>query len=223
MAEEHKPEQPAAPQPTVVVVQQAAPAPEPKKDEKKDAYEFSIAGFKLKLNSKLLAMAIPVATTLGGAAWGAFEFYQDYLNMKKKIAAYVAPDLTEFNKRLAVIEETSAKNMKAIEESSSQTAEYTKDIKNDLKGDIRRLEGVVESVERDSKSNQRETDKAVQDARKDMRETKSDIDKLARQMEKDNAQQNKELQRYVEGEVKSVRKELDDKIKKALDNPLANK
>ena len=108
------------------------------------------------------------------------------------------------------------------------------DIKNDLKSDIRRLETVVESVERDSKVAQRDTDKSVQDARKDVRETKQEVDKITRQLEKDTTQQNKELQRQVDGavrqlqkeneqEIKQLRRELDDKIKKALDNPLANK
>jgi hypothetical protein len=141
-------------------------------EEKKEAYEFSIAGFKLKLNSAFLAMAIPIATTVGGAMWGAFEFYKDYTDMKTKIQKYVAPDLSAFDKRLAVIEENSQK-----------TTDYTRDIKNDIKQDLRRLEVVVEQVERTTKQSQRDT----------------------------------------ENEVRQLRKEIDNKIQKALDNPLANK
>jgi hypothetical protein len=141
-------------------------------EEKKEAYEFSIAGFKLKLNSAFLAMAIPIATTVGGAMWGAFEFYKDYTDMKVKIQKYVAPDLSAFDKRLAVIEENSQK-----------TTDYTRDIKNDIKQDLRRLEIVVEQVERASKQSQRDT----------------------------------------ENEVRQLRKDIDNKIQKALDNPLANK
>jgi hypothetical protein len=139
-------------------------------EEKKEAYEFSIAGFKLKLNSAFLAMAIPIATTVGGAMWGAFEFYKDYTDMKVKIQKYVAPDLSTFDKRLAVIEENSQK-----------TTDYTRDIKNDLKQDLRRLEVVVEQVERTSKQAQRDS----------------------------------------ENDVRQLRKEIDSKIQKALDNPLA--
>ena len=139
-------------------------------EEKKEAYEFSIAGFKLKLNSTFLAMAIPIATTVGGAMWGAFEFYKDYTDMKVKIQKYVAPDLSAFDKRLAVIEENSQK-----------TTDYTRDIKNDLKQDLRRLEVVVEQVERTTKQAQRDS----------------------------------------ENDVRQLRKEIDSKIQKALDNPLA--
>ena len=139
-------------------------------EEKKEAYEFSVAGFKLKLNSAFLAMAIPIATTVGGAMWGAFEFYKDYTDMKVKIQKYVAPDLSTFDKRLAVMEENSQK-----------TTDYTRDIKNDLKQDLRRLEVVVEQVERTSKQAQRDS----------------------------------------ENDVRQLRKEIDSKIQKALDNPLA--
>lgn len=181
----------------------------------------SIGGYAFT-PAKLMIAATIVSTVLGGL-YGAFEVYKDYMDMKDKIANYVTPDLGEIYKKLEV-----------LEASTDKTVEYSQDIKNDLKSDIRRLENVVESVERDSKTAQRETDKSVQDARKDVRETKQEVDKITRQLEKDTATQNKELQRQVESavrqlqkeneaEIKQLRRELDDKIKKALDNPLANK
>jgi len=192
----------------------------------------SIGGYAFT-PAKLMIAATIVSTVLGGL-YGAFEVYKDYMDMKQKIADYVTPDLGEVYKKLEV-----------LEANTNKTVEYSQDIKNDLKADIRRLETVVESVERDSKVAQRDTDKSVQDARKDVRDTKQEVDKITRQLEKDTATQNKDLQRVVdastkelqknvdsavrqmqrenEQEIKQLRKELDDKIKKALDNPLANK
>lgn len=181
----------------------------------------SIGGYEFT-PAKLMVAFTLVSSALGGL-YGCFEVYKDYMGMKKKIAEYVAPDLSDLNKK-----------MELTQQNSEKTVQYTQDIKNDLKSDIRRLEGVVESVERDSKVAQRDTDKSVQDARKDVRDTKSEVDKITRQLEKDTATQNKELQRQVdaavrqlqrenEQEIKQLRRELDDKIKKALDNPLANK
>jgi hypothetical protein len=181
----------------------------------------SIGGYEFT-PAKLMVAATIASSVLGGL-YGCFEVYKDYMGMKKKIAEYVAPDLSELNKK-----------MELTQQNSEKTVQYTQDIKNDLKSDIRRLEGVVESVERDSKVAQRDTDKSVQDARKDVRETKQEVDKITRQLEKDTTTQNKELQKAVdsavrqmqrenEQEIKSLRRELDDKIKKALDNPLANK
>jgi hypothetical protein len=181
----------------------------------------SIGGYSFT-PAKLMIAGTIVSTILGGL-YGAFEVYKDYMDMKTKIEEYVAPDLSELNKKIEV-----------LEASTNKTVEYSQDIKNDLKNDIRRLESVVESVERDSKVAQRDTDKSVQDARKDVRDTKADVDKITRQLEKDTTQQNKELQRQVdsavrqlqkenESEIKQLRRELDDKIKKALDNPLSNR
>jgi hypothetical protein len=128
----------------------------------------SIGGYEFTPAKLMIAFTI-VSSTLG-ALYGAFEVYKSYQDMKTKIEKYVAPDLSEFDKRLIVVEETSAK-----------TNDYTRDIKNDLKSDIRRLESVVEQVERSQKQSQRETDQ----------------------------------------DVRQLRKEIDSKIQKALDNPLA--
>jgi hypothetical protein len=192
----------------------------------------SIGGYAFT-PAKLMIAATIVSTVLGGL-YGAFEVYKDYQDMKTKIAEYVTPDLGEIYKKLEV-----------LEASTNKTVEYSQDIKNDLKSDIRRLESVVENVERDSKVAQRDTDKSVQDARKDVRETKQEVDRITRSLEKDTAQQNKDMQKEVatqtkelqrsvdtavkqlqkenEAEIKTLRRELDDKIKKALDNPLSNR
>ena len=114
----------------------------------------SIGGYEFTPAKLMVAFTI-VSSTLGGL-YGAFEVYKDYQSMKKRIAEYVAPDLSELNKK-----------MELTQQNSEKSVQYTQDIKNDLKSDIRRLEGVVEGVERDTKSANRETDKAVQDARKD--------------------------------------------------------
>jgi hypothetical protein len=151
----------------------------------------SIGGYEFTPAKLMVAFTI-VSSILGGL-YGCFEVYKDYMGMKDKIAKYVAPDLSELYKKLEV-----------LEANTNKTVEYSQDIKNDLKGDIRRLEGVVENVERDSKTAQRDTDKSVQDARKDVRETKQDVDKITRQLEKDTTAQNKELQRQVDQAVKQL-------------------
>ena len=117
----------------------------------------SIGGYEFT-PAKLMVAFTLVSSLLGGL-YGAFEVYKDYIGMKKRIAEYVAPDLSEFDKRLAVIEQNSQK-----------TTDYTRDIKNDLKSDIRRNETVTEQVERSVKQAQRETEAEMRQARKDVRE-----------------------------------------------------
>jgi hypothetical protein len=134
--------------------------------------EISVGGFSFKLTNKLMIMVVTIAPVVGGAFWGAFEFYNDYMSMRSAINNYVSPDFTNYDKKIALLEESTAK-----------VNDYTRDIKNDIKNDVRRLEKVVEQVERDGKV-------------------------LAREVDKD---------------LREMRKETDNKIRRALDNPLVNK
>jgi DNA anti-recombination protein RmuC len=121
----------------------------------------SIGGYEFT-PAKLMVVATIVSSTLGGL-YGAFEVYKDYQGMKKKIAEYVTPDLSELHKK-----------MELTMQNSEKSVQYTQDIKNDLKQDIRRLEKVVEQVERDGKTLNREVD---QDLRQMRREVDSKIQK----------------------------------------------
>ena len=124
----------------------------------------SIGGYEFTPAKLMVAFTI-VSSVLGGL-YGTFEVYKDYQSMKKKIAEYVSPDLTEIYKKLDVVQVQSEKSM-----------QYTQDIKNDLKSDIRRLENTVESVERSAKQTQRETTQDVNEVRRELKTLDSSVDK----------------------------------------------
>ena len=166
----------------------------------------SIGGYEFTPAKLMVAFTI-VSSTLGGL-YGCFEVYKDYQSMKKKIADYSAPDLSGFDKRLAVIEETIGK-----------TNDYTRDIKNDLKGDIRRTETVTEQVERYVKDANRQSDSEMRDMRRGVRE---DLDKERAELQS-MRQENAQLKKEIDRELVALKKEVDAKIQKAVDNPLANK
>jgi hypothetical protein len=166
----------------------------------------SIGGYEFTPAKLMVAFTI-VSSILGGL-YGSFEVYKDYVGMKKKIAEYSAPDLSGFDKRLAVIEENSAK-----------TSDYTRDIKTDLRNDLRRNESVTEQVERSVKTAQRETEAEMRDMRKAVRE---DLEK-ARNEASVIRREMADARREIEREVVQLKKEVDSKIQKAIDNPLANK
>ena len=60
------------------------------------------------------------------------------------------------------------KKLEIVVEKSDKAVQYTQDIKNDLKSDIRRLEKVVEQVERDGKQLNREVDQDMRQIRKEI-------------------------------------------------------
>jgi hypothetical protein len=177
----------------------------------------SIGGYEF--TPAKLMVAFTLASSLLGGLYGCFEVYKDYQSMKKKIAEYTAPDLSGFDKRLAVIEENSGK-----------TSDYTRDIKNDLKNDIRRNETVTEQVERSVKQAQRETEGEMRDMRRAVREDLERARSEAATIRKDMEQTRKEInsefttaRREINREVEALKKEVDNKIQKAMDNPLAGK
>ena len=157
----------------------------------------SIGGYEFT-PAKLMVAATIISSTLGGL-YGCFEVYKDYMSMKKKIAEYVTPDLTELYKKLELVQQSSEKG-----------TQYTQDIKNDLKSDIRRLEGVVENVERSNKQSARETSEELKSLQKEVNSSIKQSEQTVRQ-----------VQNNLDSELRSIRKEVDSKIQKAIDNPLA--
>ena len=96
---------------------------------------------------------------LGGAAWTGFTFYQDYLDMKEKITLYTEPDLSQYDEGMAVLKS----EIDMILEEITLVADVAKDLKNDMKadlrqmnGDIRHITGIVNDVEDRQKEDARE-------------------------------------------------------------------
>lgn len=180
----------------------------------------SIGGYSFTPAKLMIAFGI-ISSTLGGL-YGVFETYKDYMGMKKKIAEYVAPDFSEYETRII-----------KLEENSEKVVGYTRDINQNLKGDIRRVETVLENVERAAKVSQREVEKDINDIRRqvdgEVKEIRRGVDAQVREMQKQvdgtvqtvNERVNR-IERDTAGELRSIRRDVDDKIKKALDNPLAN-
>lgn len=179
----------------------------------------SIGGYSFT-PAKLMIAAGIVSSVIGGL-YGVFEAYKDYMGMKKAIANYVSPDFSEYEKRIMILEQNLEKGV-----------EYTREINVNLKGDIRRLEQVVDNVERTTKTGQREVEKDINDIRRqvdsEIKEIRRSVDAQVREMQKQvdgtvqtvNERVNR-IERDTASELRTIRRDVDDKIKKALDNPLA--
>lgn len=168
----------------------------------------SIGGYEFT-PAKLMVAFTLVSSLLGGL-YGCFEVYKDYIGMKKKIAEYVTPDLTELYKKMEV-----------LDANTSKMTEYTNNIKNDLKSDVRRVEGVVENLERSTKASLRDTDIAIKEIKKDSDSTLKEVRRYSDQSVKEVTQELVKNQKETTAEIRALRNEVDMKIKKALDNPLS--
>ena len=179
----------------------------------------------IKLGGSKLLLIIPLVTTLGGGLWAGFEFYKDYTDMKEQIQSYVAPDLSEFDKNLAVLHE----DMKIVKETVAvfkdeiliirdgltEQVDYMRDTKHDLREDLVRMEKILDKVEND-------IDKVEDTSQSLMDRTKSDARLMIDDANNRFNDKVSGMEGYVKRELQSLENRINEKLTKALDNPLAN-
>ena len=176
--------------------------------------ELEVAGIKFRGGKIFLVLT--ALTTAGGGLWGGFEFYKDYLNMKEQIQNYVAPDLSEFDKNIALTkEEMSSKTellqteiemlmgeMEMMMQEIRLVSDVANELKNDLRQDVRRIESIVNDVEQQTKEDSR-------DSAQELKTTIKDIEDDMKKLEADIKEAQTELE-----------EKIDKRIKRALENPL---
>ena len=143
-----------------------------------------------------MMILLTALSTLGGASWGAFEFYKDYMDMKEIVQNIDVGEIEARNK--------------VIETKLEEAIDYTRDIKNSLKDDILRIERVTENT-----SNRMKT---VQD---DIDQRLREVSDLSRETEKDVRDSLRDLEEGVDVKMEKLDKELRDTLQKVLDNPLS--
>ena len=119
--------------------------------------EIQVQGVKIG-GSKML-LIVPLLGTIIGGLWGGFELYNRYLMMEKKIDTYVAPDLSGFDKQLAIIKE----ELESINMEVTVLNDINKELKNDLRTDVRRIEKIVNDVEQRVKQDSRNNSQDMKD------------------------------------------------------------
>jgi len=80
-----------------------------------------------------MMILLTALSTLGGATWGVFEFYKDYMDMKEIIANIDTDEIAARND--------------VIETKLDEAIDYSRSIKNDLRDDFNRMEKNVDRVE----------------------------------------------------------------------------
>jgi hypothetical protein len=135
-------------------------------------------------------------STLAGGLWGGFEFYKDYMDMKEII-------------QNIDIDEIAAANELQLQK-LNDAIDYTRDIKNDLRKDILRVEGVAEDASRRVKETQREIDDRLRVMENLNRETEKDVRDTMRNTES-----------RLEEDMRRLDADLKQTLQEALNNPLS--
>jgi len=205
----------------------------------------------IKASGSKLLLIIPLLGTLGGGLWGGFEFYKDYQDMKEQIQSYVAPDLSGFDKQIAIQQEhqvTVERHMDFVSEELelfkdefagvrdriTENTDYLRDAKHDLKDEMVRMEKHLDRIEDEVVKVEDEmralADSLTVEVRALLDEGESEQDRLKRDVRAmiDDANNRfvdkvSGLEGYVKRELSVMEDRLTNKLTKALDNPLANR
>ena len=161
--------------------------------------EFEFGGMTFKGGRMMIVLT--ALSTAGGAAWGGFEIYKDYMDMKE-IIQNIDVDAIE------------SRNIQ-IEQKLDDAIEYTRDIKDGLKDDIVSIEKQVDRVEDKIRDTEEDIRESIQNAEERF-ENKRDA------LQNDYDEKASRLRDTTDQKIKDVEDRLNKKIQRALDNPLAN-
>lgn len=203
--------------------------------------EFEIAGATFR-GGKMFAV-LTALSTLGGGAWAGFEFYKDYMDMKEIVQNIDVDAIAAEN---ALVIQKIDESMIRIEEA----IEYTRDIKNDLKDDIMKIENVVDKNEANvevwedrtkqtienielkmeaSEDRIKETQRTIEDTleliRADMNQIQKDVTASIREVEATLRESEKDVRDTMKDTVADLEfkmDDLEDDINKQIEEALDN-
>ena len=136
----------------------------------------------IKIGGNKLLLILPLIGTLGGGLWAGFEFYKDYMNMRAKIERYTAPDLSGFDKKLAVMSKSMGavtKEMASVRTRVAEVQTVVRDIREDTRADAGKLYSGISAVDKRSRALDAETREIVRVSEKTVRGLTSNSKKSA--------------------------------------------
>ena len=158
------------------------------------------AGMKVS-GGKVFAI-LTLLGALGSGAWAVFNFYSDYLSMKEKILLYTEPDLSGFDKKIALVESETTAELELI-------GQQIVGMKSELDLILDEI-NIVASTARELKD----------DLKTDLRNMEQDVRHIT-EIVNDVEDRQKEDTREIMDELKIIEENLELSVDKALNNPLS--
>lgn len=134
--------------------------------------EVSVGGVSFKGFGKISALFI-VASTIISGGWFGFQLWDQWIDLNERIATYEEPDLSGFDKRIDLVQQQVdmlQSEMTMILEEVNLVASTAKELKDDLKSDVRTLqqdsrhtESVVNLVKNNTRDELRLFEQSIKD------------------------------------------------------------
>jgi hypothetical protein len=179
--------------------------------------EFEFGGMTFRGGKMMIILT--ALSTAGGAAWGGFEIYKDYMDMKE-IIQNIDVDAIEAsnNKVIYRMDEQMIRIEEAIE--------YTRDIKQGLRDDILGIEKQVDRMEDKVRETEEDVRQSIANAEERFENKRdalqNDYDEKANRLAERNDSLRTDLETKVDRDLTDLEDRLNKKLQRALDNPLAN-
>ena len=161
--------------------------------------EVSIGGVSFR-GGRMMAIIIALSSAVG-VLYGGFEAFKKFQDMSAAIEAYQEPDLSGFDKKIALVESETNSKIELV----SQQLDALKSELEIILGEI----DLISTVSRELKD----------DLKKDLRNVEQDVRHVT-EIVNDIEDRQKEDARELLEEMKLLEESLDLKINKALNNPL---
>ena len=162
--------------------------------------ELSIGGISFR-GGKMMAIILALGSSIG-VLYGGFEAFKKFQDMSAAIEAYQEPDLSGFDKKIALVE--------------SNTSAELELVKQQLDGMKSELEIILSEIDLISQVSRELKD----DLKTDLRSMEGDVRHIT-EIVNDIEDRKKEDTREIFDELKLIEENLDLQINKALNNPLS--
>ena len=162
--------------------------------------EVSIGGISFK-GGKMMAIILALSSAVG-ALYGGFEMYKRFQDMSAAIEAYQEPDLSGFDKKIALVESNTNAQMEIV-------LQKVEGLKSELDIVLEEI-GLISQVSRELKD----------DLKTNLRNVENDVRHIT-EIVNDVEDRQKEDTREIFDELKLIEDELKLSVDKALNNPLS--
>tara|TARA_R100001015_G_C4530271_1_gene96893 strand:- start:133 stop:645 length:513 start_codon:yes stop_codon:yes gene_type:complete len=162
--------------------------------------EVSIGGISFK-GGKMMAIILALSSAVG-ALYGGFEMYKRFQDMSAAIEAYQEPDLSGFDKKIALVESETKAELELIKQQINGMKSELDLILDEI--------NIVASTARELKD----------DLKTDLRNMEQDVRHIT-EIVNDVEDRQKEDTREIFDELKLIEENLELSVDKALNNPLS--
>ena len=177
--------------------------------------EFRILGIKVTFVTATAALSVVGAVI--GSLYGGFLMYQ-----KIDEAIAFVDQQQEYEQKIADYDQ----RMQVIELKLEEAVDYTRDIKSGLRDDILSVEKTVDRMEDKLREQETETREIISNAEERFENKRdalqNDYDEKANRLAERSDNRMQDIEDKVERDLKDLEERLNERLQRALDNPLAN-